>query len=112
MGMLETVIVELLAQEILAPVAQQACKLRYLLYFLSLSLSSLHLKLSLKENVAPGQLSMCFKDCCKHSKGKCFTGEKLRFLLCISLGVLGGQSGEFACLREPNRDILVSFVPW
>lgn len=73
MGMLETVPVELLLQEILAPVGQQACKLRYLLHFLILSLSSLHLKLSLKETVAPGQPYKCLMDCYKHYKGRCCT---------------------------------------
>ena len=64
-GTLEATPRELL-QEILSPVGQQAYKPRSHLQNFHLSLISLHLKPSLKENVAPGQSNECFMDCRKH----------------------------------------------
>ena len=58
-GTLEATPRELL-QEILSPVGQQAYKPRSHLQNFHLSLISLHLKPSLKENVAPSQSSECF----------------------------------------------------
>ena len=64
-GTLEATPRELL-QEILSSVGQQAYKPRSHLQIFHWSLISLHLKLSLKENVAPGQSYECFMDYCKH----------------------------------------------